>query len=118
MKIVNISKVPKEEAENWTLFTGKVFKQLPVKGADITADYIYFPKGIRNKLHSHTTDQILIVTQGIGVVATEKEKFILKEGDVIYIPAGEKHWHGAGPDSDFTHISINRAGSQITQFEK
>ena len=121
MKQISINNVPKEALDNWPLFTGKVFRQSAIKetdGSEITIDYIHFPKGIRNKFHSHTNDQILIVTQGKGIVATEKETFNAKEGDIFYIPAGEKHWHGATDHSDFTHISIIRKGAKFTQFEK
>ena len=40
------------------------------------------------------------------------------EGDIIWAPAGEEHWHGAAPDSEFTHISITRSGTKLTQLEK
>jgi len=35
----------------------------------------------------------------------------------VLIPAGEKHWHGAADDSEFSHIYVSRLGSQLTQLE-
>lgn len=117
MKVINISDAPKEEL-NTPLFTGTVSKRSPVKESTThSVDYISFGKGVRNKLHSHSSDQVLIVTKGKGIVATETEKVDLKEGDIVLSPAGEKHWHGAAPESEMTHISITAAGSIIKQLE-
>jgi len=69
-----------------------------------------FRNGARNKLHTHTTDQILIVTAGEGIVATEHEERAVRAGDVAYIPAGERHWHGAKAGMDMTHLAILGAG--------
>jgi len=51
-------------------------------------------------------------------VATEKEERIVTVGEVVLFPAGEKHWHGATRDSEFSHIVVTRAGSKTTQLEK
>jgi len=40
------------------------------------------------------------------------------EGDIVLIPPGEKHWHGATRDSDFSHIYVSRLGSALTQLEE
>lgn len=69
-----------------------------------------FKNGARNKLHTHTTDQILIVTAGEGIVATEHEQRDVTAGDVAFIPAGERHWHGAKPGTDMTHLAVLGAG--------
>jgi len=94
------------------IFEGAVDSQ-PVIGdeaRDLRLTEITFRDGARNKLHTHTTDQILIVTAGEGIVATEHEERQLRAGDVAYIPAGERHWHGAKPGSDMTHLAILGAG--------
>jgi 4-carboxymuconolactone decarboxylase len=72
---------------------------------------------VRNKFHANDSEQILIVTTGRGIVATEKEEMVVVEGDVVHIPAGEKHWHGATDDSEFSHIYVTGVGSQVTQLE-
>ena len=121
MKIINIKDVLKEEFTNLPLFTGRIMRQSPLKditSSDLSVDYINFAKGVHNKLHVHSNDQVLIVTKGEGIIVTEEKKFKIKEGDIIWVPAGEKHWHGAVPGSKFTHISITKAHSKLTQLEK
>ena len=70
-----------------------------------------------DKFHSHDSEQVLIVTSGRGYIATEAEKIEITPGDVVLIPAGEKHWHGATEDSDFSHIYLSQLGSELTQLE-
>lgn len=78
---------------------------------------VNFGRGVRLKFHAHDSEQILIVTAGKGIVATEQEERAVVPGDVISIPAGEKHRHGATSDSEFSHIFIYRRGSKYTQLE-
>jgi quercetin dioxygenase-like cupin family protein len=69
---------------------------------------VVFEPGARNNWHTHPGGQILIATAGIGYYQ-EKGKPIrlFRKGDVIKIPPGIVHWHGASPDSEFTHIAVN-----------
>lgn len=69
---------------------------------------VIFEPGTRNNWHTHPGGQILIVTDGIGYFQ-EKGKPIqlLHKGDVITIPPGVVHWHGASPNSELTHIAIS-----------
>ena len=78
---------------------------------------VNFGRGTRLKFHAHDSEQILIVTAGRGIVATEQEEVAVVPGDVVFIPAGEKHWHGATKDSEFSHIFIFRRGCQCTPME-
>lgn len=76
---------------------------------------VTFEPGCRNNWHIHHADkgggQILICTAGEGWYQEEgKEPRSLKEGDVIVIPQGVKHWHGAKKDSWFSHISLEVPG--------
>src|SRR6266536_4988478 len=90
------------------IFVGAVESQ-PIVGneaRDLRLAEHTFRDGARNKLHTHTTDQILIVTAGEGIVATEHEERTVQAGDVAYIPAGERHWHGAKPGTDMTHLAV------------
>ena len=57
------------------------------------------------------------MTEGAVVVATEEDEVMVKEGDTAWIPAGQKHWHGASPDSNFTHISLQTADSSTSILE-
>lgn len=120
MKIVNIKDVAKQHL-GAPLFTGEVVRQSPVtdnQGSDLSIDYVHFPRGVRNKFHKHSNDQVLIVIKGEGVVATRNKKVKVKKGDVVWAPRGEEHWHGASSDSDFSHISVTRSKTKITQVEK
>lgn len=67
---------------------------------------VTFRQGARNRLHTHSTDQILIITAGEGIVADEREQHEVAPGDIALISAGEPHWHGARPGRDMTHLSI------------
>ncbi len=119
MKVVRIDGVTKEPFPN-PIFTGSdVTKQVLLpESKEFTANVVNFGKGVRNKFHRHDGEQILIVTHGKGIVATEGEERIVTVGDIILIPAGEKHWHGAAKDSDFSHIFITRGGHKTTQLEE
>src|SRR6266550_5725518 len=115
MKVINIKKVPRQKLGK-PLFTGMVTRQSPVRddeGSDLSIDYVHFPLGIRNEFHKHANDQVLIVTEGKGIVETKDKKVAVKEGDVIWAPAGEVHRHGAVPGHKFTHISVTRSKTKL-----
>ena len=101
-------------------FGGKVTGQAIV-GGDTSSFYnfnlVNFAAGARNKFHTHTSDQILFVTSGTGIVADEGQEVVVNEGDTAFIPAGEKHWHGATPGSDFSHISLTTPDSKTEVFD-
>jgi quercetin dioxygenase-like cupin family protein len=78
---------------------------------------INFGKGVRNKFHAHDSDEVLIVSAGKGTMAAEKEKRAVSPGNGVWVPAGEKHWHGAAEDSEFSHIVISKVGMKRTQLE-
>jgi len=119
MKVVRTSDVPKKPHQT-PLFTSTdvTVQHLLPEGAQYNVNIVNFGKGVRNKFHIHECDQVLIVTAGKGIVATEKEQRVVTVGDVIHFPAGEKHWHGATADSAFSHIYVSRAGSKTTQVEQ
>ena len=120
MKIIRISEVQEEPAAS-PLFTGGVVTRQaivpPELGLDINCAIVNFGRGSRNKFHAHTSDQVLFITSGRGLVTTRAEQVEVGEGDTILIPRGEEHWHGATADSDFTHISLLSADSTTTQIE-
>ena len=118
MHVVNKNDVEKTPAKS-TLFTSSEVSFQPVipEGGDYKMSVVSFGKGVRNKFHTHESDQILVVTEGKGIVSTEGVQKEVTGGDVILFPAGEKHWHGASDDSTFSHIAISRADSATTQVE-
>lgn len=121
MKIVRISEVSEESASKNPLFTGgRVTRQSVVTeemSNDFTSGVVNFERGGRSLFHTHTSDQILIITSGIGIVATENEEREVTVGDIAHIPSGEKHWHGARKESYMSHITIVAKGSKTTQLE-
>jgi 4-carboxymuconolactone decarboxylase len=110
MKVVNPAEIKMLEVKDSPLFIGKVSSRFffrPDKdNTDIGIGEVAFAPGARNVFHTHSAGQILYITAGRGIVATEKEEVTVTPGMVVYIPAGEKHWHGAAPDSSFSHLSI------------
>ena len=107
MKVVRIDEVSKEAYLN-PLFTGpEVARQVLLPDSqENVVNVIHFGKGVRNKFHTHDCEQILIITAGRGVVATEQEERVVTVGDIVLIPAGEKHWHGSNGESDFPTFSF------------
>jgi quercetin dioxygenase-like cupin family protein len=94
------------------IFLGRAETQSVIgdEARDLRLTEVTFRDGARNRLHSHTTDQVLIVTAGLGIVATEREEREVAAGDIAFIAAGERHWHGARPGEDMTHWAITGAG--------
>lgn len=100
-------------------YGGKVTRQSIVDSPEtdqFTFALVSFYDGSRNHFHTHTSDQILFVTEGVGIVANESDEMEMKTGDTAFIPAGEKHWHGASDGHDFTHISLTRPDSVTEMF--
>ena len=108
MNIIKISNVSKQPGTLGTLFTGPDVTRQPLEldSKELTVAVVNFGKGVRNKFHAHDSEQLLIVTAGRGIVATEKEQKVVTQGDIILFPAGEKHWHGATQESGFSHLYI------------
>ena len=86
---------------------------------------VTFIDGARTKLHYHETDQVLVATEGSGIVVLQTgvkmdsnttatvnmdEVHSLEEGDYVCVPAGKWHWHGAIKGSNFSHYQIKKPG--------
>ena len=81
----------------------------------VSVGNVTFEPGCRNNWHIHHATkgggQILLCTDGEGWYQEwGKPAQSLKRGDVVVIPAGVKHWHGAKKDSWFTHLAIEVPG--------
>src|SRR5512140_327666 len=75
--------------------------------ARVVAAVVRFEPGARTAWHSHPLGQTLVVMAGSGRVQRWGEAIEeIHPGDVVWAPPGEKHWHGAGPDTPVTHIAI------------
>ena len=119
MKVTKVAQVAREPRVS-PLFTGPVTMQ-SIVGTELSKKFriaqVNFDRRVRNKFHSHTIEQILIVTEGKGIVATDKEEMTVVPGDVIFIPAGEKHWHGAAKGTTFSHLYVMSPESKTVQLE-
>jgi quercetin dioxygenase-like cupin family protein len=74
----------------------------PVSGGLVT-----FEPGSRSAWHSHPLGQVLIVTAGLGWVQQWGGPIQeMRPGDIVRIPPGVKHWHGATATTAVTHIAI------------
>ena len=100
----------KGPAEN---FTGVVRVDTPFRGtapARVGGGFVTFEPGARTAWHTHPLGQTLIVTAGHGWVQSESgPKEEIRPGDVVWIPPGDKHWHGATATLGMTHIAISEA---------
>jgi len=68
---------------------------------------VVFAPGARTAWHTHPLGQLLIVTAGTGRVQRWGDPVDeIRQGDVVWIPPGQKHWHGAAPNSSMTHFAI------------
>jgi quercetin dioxygenase-like cupin family protein len=90
-------------------FTGGVtLRPLPVQAGPVKLFRVEFAPGARTNWHSHSGVQILFVAEGrcrfqhAGGPVQEAGT-----GETIYIPAGEKHWHGAARESAMVHVAVN-----------
>ncbi len=90
-------------------FTGTVWADpvLPTQDG-ITIANVCFAPGGRTYWHHHEHGQILHVLAGAGLICSAGEAVrTLRAGDVVWVPPGERHWHGAGPDSYLVHLAIS-----------
>ena len=68
---------------------------------------VTFEPGARTAWHTHPLGQTLFVTAGTGRVQRWGDPVDeIRQGDVVWIPPGQKHWHGAAPNSSMAHIAI------------
>ncbi|MDD9727781.1 cupin domain-containing protein [Roseovarius sp. SK2] len=83
--------------------------------------HVTFEPGARTAWHTHPAGQTLIVTFGRGRVQRDGGPVEeISQGDVVWFPAGEKHWHGADADTAMSHIAIQESidGTPVTWLEK
>ncbi len=76
-------------------------------GRHMSGGTVTFEPGARSVWHTHPGGQILIVTAGIGRVQQwGADARTIEAGDIVWIPPGVKHWHGAAPTTSMSHIAI------------
>lgn len=104
-------------------FTGTVWQDPIVEApapARVRASRVSFEPGARTAWHTHPLGQTLHVLTGVGRVQTfggpVRE---IHPGDTVWIPPGEKHWHGAAPETGMVHVAVQESldGEHVTWME-
>ena len=104
-------------------FTGTVWQDpiiVAAAPARLVVNRVSFEPGARTNWHSHPFGQTLYVIAGLGLVQKEGEAVRqIRPGDVVWIPPGEKHWHGGSPTNGMTHLAMQEAldGNTATWME-
>lgn len=83
--------------------------------------YVTFDPGARSAWHNHPAGQRLVVTSGVGLTQEwGKPVQEIRPGDVVWCPAGVKHWHGAAPNTAMTHLAVTGTvdGKSVIWMEK
>lgn len=123
MKIIRAGEAPSAAGPaDWFTGTVRIDPLFAAEAPGRTAGaHVTFEPGARTAWHTHPAGQTLIVTFGRGRV--QREGGPVEEictGDVVWFPAGEKHWHGAAPETAMSHIAIQEAidGTTVTWRER
>jgi quercetin dioxygenase-like cupin family protein len=105
-------------------FTGTVLQDPIIAAVNtpsrVLAASVSFEPGARTAWHTHPLGQTLHVISGVGRVQTKGGPIReIRPGDTVWIPPGEKHWHGAAPTTAMTHIAMHESldGNHITWME-
>lgn len=105
-------------------FTGTAQVEMLFEAVDpshASGGTVTFEPGARTAWHTHPRGQILVITAGVGRVQRWGDPIEeVRAGDVVRIPAGQKHWHGASPQAAMTHLAISehRDGSTVQWLEQ
>ncbi len=122
MEITRAGTVPTKRAPA-DAFTGTVWQDPIIDApapARIRAARVSFEPGARTAWHTHPLGQTLHVLSGVGRFQTWGEPVTeIRAGDTIWIPPGEKHWHGAAPRTGMVHLALHEAegGTHVTWLE-
>jgi quercetin dioxygenase-like cupin family protein len=102
-----------------------IVKSAPVSGRRLlrpdeassgwAASLTSFGIGGRLNWHTHDSEQILYVTEGRGIVATKEREYVVTPGYLVFIAAGENHWHGGTENSSMSHLNIQKTGIHLAE---
>ncbi len=114
MRVVSLKDMePRRGPAEW--FTGAVWMDAAPADASSPGAGVFrvlFEPGARTNWHTHPEGQILYVVTGEGRAQREGEPAVdIGPGDVVYFAPGEKHWHGARPDTFMSHVAVNPANT-------
>ena len=122
MDIKKIGSVPTRRGPA-DAFTGTVWQDPVIEApapARIRAGRVSFEPGARTAWHTHPLGQTLHVVSGVGrAQAWGGPVREIHAGDTVWIPPGEKHWHGAGPNTGMVHLAFQESldGKHVTWME-
>lgn len=100
---------------------GGVTRQSVLSGADsrqLSFTLLSFAPGASNAWHTHTGDQVVLVTHGKARVGTVEEERVVTARDVVFFPAGEVHWHAGEGDEPASFLSITPQGTTTDVVER
>ncbi len=115
IRIAEVETIPMDTATPIPGWTGGAVRRtrqpLLAEGASkhFNSSIVNFERGATTGWHVHNSDQILVITSGVGMVANENHEQEVTVGDVVHILEGENHWHGAKKESYMSHITITAA---------
>jgi quercetin dioxygenase-like cupin family protein len=116
------SRPTRRASSDW--FTGTVWQDpinTPPAPARVNSARVAFEPGARTAWHTHPLGQTLFVVSGVGRVQTKGGPIReIRPGDTVWIPPGEKHWHGASPNNGMVHIAMHESldGTHVTWMEQ
>lgn len=109
MEIIRSGESPSQPGPS-DYFTGAVeIASLPSEDPQsrVAGVIVSFEAGARTAWHTHPLGQMLLVTAGEGWAQRDGgPRQVIRAGDVVWFPAGQKHWHGATADSAMTHYAV------------
>jgi quercetin dioxygenase-like cupin family protein len=122
MKITTAGSVPTRRGPA-SSFTGTVWQDPIIEApapARIRGSRVSFEPGARTAWHTHPLGQTLHVISGCGRFQSWGGAIReIRAGDTVWIEPGEKHWHGAGPQTSMVHIALQESldGEHVTWLE-
>lgn len=113
MEVTRIDRARARVPEHPEYFDGSVRMQPLYPGRDGQESEVvavFFEAGARTIPHTHESAQVLHVVAGRCVVVTERTRLVAAAGEVVTVPAGLWHWHGATADGPACHVSVKLPG--------
>ena len=116
------SRPTRRASSDW--FTGTVWQDpinTPPAPARVNSARVAFEPGARTAWHTNPLGQTLFVVSGVGRVQTKGGPVReIRPGDTVWIPPGEKHWHGASRNNGMVHIAMHESldGTHVTWMEQ
>jgi len=114
MKVFHGRAEGKVSEQRGATFTGVVWADPIMPATDnVGINSVFFTPGARTYWHKHELGQVLQVTAGKGWICAEgQDPQPIRQGDVVWIPPNERHWHGAAADTYMIHVATSLGKSE------